>query len=124
MTASGQLSCPPPGSQIAVTGQFPVAAVTDVWTPAYNADGHPREGAWLAELTGLVDLTGWPQGMRVISGKERPHPGAQLRFTDTDGLRLTAFITNTRGKQLADLELRIAAAPAARTASASARTPD
>ncbi len=44
--------------------------------------------------------------MRVIVRKERPHPGAQLRFTDTDGLRLTAFITNTRGRQLADLELR------------------
>jgi Transposase DDE domain group 1 len=44
--------------------------------------------------------------MRMIIGKERPHPGAQLRFTDTDGLRLTAFITNTRGKQLADLKLR------------------
>jgi len=44
--------------------------------------------------------------MRVIVRKERPHPGAQLRFTDTDGLRLTAFITNTRGRRLADLELR------------------
>jgi len=34
------------------------------------------------------------------------HPGAQLRFTDTDGLRLTAFVTNTRRGQLPDLELR------------------
>jgi len=47
-----------------------------------------------------------PAGMRVIVRKERPHPGAQLRFTDTDGLRLTAIITNTRDRQLADLELR------------------
>ena len=38
--------------------------------------------------------------------KERPHPGAQLRFTDTDGLRLTAFATNTAGGQVQDLELR------------------
>jgi hypothetical protein len=44
--------------------------------------------------------------MRVIIRKERPHPGAQLRFTDADGLRLTAFATNTRRGQLADLELR------------------
>jgi hypothetical protein len=77
-----------------------------VWTPAYDAEEAPREGAWVAELTGLLDLSGWPAGMRVIIGKERPHPGAQLRFTDTDGLRLTTFITNTRGGQLADLELR------------------
>jgi len=77
-----------------------------VWTPAYDAEETPRDGAWVAELTGLLDLSAWPAGMRVIVRKERPHPGAQLRFTDTDGLRLTAFITNTRGGQLADLELR------------------
>jgi hypothetical protein len=77
-----------------------------VWTPAYNADGEVRDGAWVAELTGLLDLTEWPPGMRVIVRKERPHPGAQLRFTDRDGLRLTAFATNTRTGQLADLELR------------------
>ena len=44
--------------------------------------------------------------MRVIVRAERPHPGAQLRFTDLDGNRLTAFVTNTRRGQLADLELR------------------
>ena len=45
-------------------------------------------------------------GMRVIVRKERPHPGAQLRFTDIDGHRFTAFATSTKGGQLADLELR------------------
>jgi hypothetical protein len=44
--------------------------------------------------------------MRVITRKERPHPGAQLRFTDADGMRVTAFATNTARGQLADLELR------------------
>ena len=78
----------------------------DVWTPAYDADGDVRDGAWVAELTGLLNLTGWPAGMRVVVRKERPHPGAQLRLTDADGMRLTAFATNTRRGQLADLELR------------------
>lgn len=78
----------------------------DVWTPAYDADGNIRDGAWVAELTGLIDLSGWPDGMRIIARKERPHPGAQLRFTDSDGLRLTAFATNTARGQLPDLELR------------------
>jgi hypothetical protein len=77
-----------------------------VWTPAYDADGEVREGAWVAELTGMLDLTGWPDDMRLIVRKERPHPGAQLRFTDIDGLRLTAFVTNTRKGQIPDLELR------------------
>ena len=78
----------------------------DVWTPAYNSDGQVREGAWVAELTGMLNLTGWPPEMRVIARKERPHPGAQLRITDADGLRVTAFATNTTGGQLPDLELR------------------
>jgi hypothetical protein len=77
-----------------------------VWEPAYNATGQVRPGAWVAELTGLLDLAGWPAGMRVIVRKERPHPGAQLRFTDLDGHRFTAFATDTKQGQLADLELR------------------
>jgi hypothetical protein len=76
------------------------------WTPAYNSDGQPREGADVAELTGLLDLTGWPQGTRVIARREIPHPGAQLRLTDVEGRRITCFATNTRGGQLAELELR------------------
>ncbi len=77
-----------------------------VWTPAYDAHDQVRDGAWVAELTGLMNLTGWPDGMRVIARKERPHPGAQLRLTDVDGMRVTAFATNTAGGQLPDLELR------------------
>jgi hypothetical protein len=76
------------------------------WTPAYDGDGQVRDGAWVAELTGLLDLKGWPKGMRVIVRKERPHPGAQLRFTDIGGHRFTCFATSTRTGQLADLELR------------------
>jgi hypothetical protein len=80
------------------------------WQIAYDADGEPRPGAWVLEVTGLLDLRSWPAGMRVIVRKERPHPGAQLRLTDADGHRLTAFATNTApgrpGRQLADLELR------------------
>lgn len=38
--------------------------------------------------------------------KERPHPGAQSRFTDADGLRLTCFATNTTDVPIAALELR------------------
>jgi hypothetical protein len=88
---------------------FAVALATmppESWTPAYDPDGQPREGAWVAEVTGMLDLTSWPDRMRVIVRKERPHPGAQLRLTDPDGMRVTAFATNTARGQLADLELR------------------
>jgi hypothetical protein len=60
----------------------------------------------VADVTGLLDLDCWPAGMRVIVRKERPHPGAQLRFTDIDGHRFTAFATDAKKGQLADLELR------------------
>jgi len=83
-------------------GKVPAAA----WTPAYDGDGQVREGAWVADITGLLDLSAWPAGMRVIVRRERPHPGAQLRFTDIDGHRFTCFATGTRGGQLAGLELR------------------
>jgi Transposase DDE domain group 1 len=76
------------------------------WTPAYDAEGLVRPGAWVAELTGMLDLSAWPKGMRVIVRKERPHPGAQLRFTDLGGHRFTCLATSTKGGQLADLELR------------------
>jgi hypothetical protein len=80
------------------------------WSPALDAEGEVREGAWVAELTGLLNLARWPAGMRVIARVERPHPGAQLRITDHDGNRVTAFATNTApggpGTQIAALELR------------------
>src|SRR4051794_5399763 len=87
--------------------QAKLATIPDaLWEPAYDADGQLRPGAWVAEVTGLFDLRSWPDGMRLIVRKERPHPGAQLRITDIDGLRITAFVTNTTKGQLADLELR------------------
>lgn len=54
----------------------------------------------------MADLSGWPYGMRLIVRGERPDAGAQLRFTDVDGLRITAFVTNTERGRLADLELQ------------------
>ncbi|WP_406173423.1 IS1380 family transposase [Streptomyces sp. NBC_00996] len=75
------------------------------WTPAVEPDGDIRDGAWVAELAGDC-LTGWPNGLRLIVRKERPHPGAQLRFTDADGMRLTCFATNTADGAIAALELR------------------
>lgn len=77
------------------------------WAPASDADGEIREGGDVAELTGLLDLTGWPEGMRIIVRRERPHPGAQLSlFEEADGWRYQAIATNTKVGQLAFLEAR------------------
>jgi Transposase DDE domain group 1 len=84
--------------------------IGQAWYPAIDTDGGIRDGAWVAEATDLVNLSSWPAGTRLILRKERPHPGAQLRFTDADGMRVTAFITDTVPGlvpgQVAGLELR------------------
>ncbi len=83
------------------------------WTPAVRNDGKLRDGADVAELTSILprhglDLAanGWPPGIRVIVRRERPHPGAQLTFSDVHGYRFQTFATNTRVGQLAALEAR------------------
>jgi len=96
------------GSAIGEPERAAIAALpTAAWSPALTAEGDPREGAQVAELTGLLHLPGWPQGMRVIVRRERPHPGAQLTlFEARDGWRYIAFITNTTTGQLQWLEAR------------------
>jgi hypothetical protein len=78
------------------------AAILDLpqaaWRPAIRQDGEAREGAWVAEITDALDLTGWPDGARVIVRRERPHPGAQLAFTDHDGHRFLATLTDLDGE--------------------------
>lgn len=86
------------------------AAITRIpagdWIPAENQDGKPRENGEVAEITDLLDLTGWPAGSRVILRRERPHPGAQLTFTDQDGHRFQAILTDQTGIDIARLERR------------------
>jgi hypothetical protein len=69
-------------------------AILDVpqhaWRPAIRQHGEIRVGAWVVEITDRLDLTSWPAGCRVIVRRERPHPGAQLWFTDHDGHRFLA----------------------------------
>ncbi len=77
------------------------------WAPAVNTDGTGRPGAFVIELSDLVDLDAWPAGTRLICRRERPHPGAQLSLFDTsNGWRHTCFITNTADEDIADLERR------------------
>ncbi len=72
------------------------------WQPALAQDGEGREGAWVAELS--LGLCGWPPGTRAICRRERPHPGAQLSFTDANGYRFQVFLTNQQGRRIARLE--------------------
>jgi hypothetical protein len=75
------------------------------WRPAVTADGaDEREVGEVAEITKLVDLSGWPAGTRMIARREHPHPGAQLTFTDLGGHRFQVFITDLDDPDIAYLE--------------------
>lgn len=75
------------------------------WTPVYDPGGTERPGAW-APRSPTSRPEHLAQGHAADRPQGTPAPGVQLRFTDLDGLRLTCFATNTKGGQLADLELR------------------
>jgi hypothetical protein len=77
------------------------------WDAAVEEDGSVRDGAWVAELTGLMDLSSWGEGTRLICRRERPHPGAQLSMFDmSEGFRHTCFITNATNDDVPALECR------------------
>jgi hypothetical protein len=57
-----------PEDAVARLARIPATA----WTPAYDADRTPRDGAWVAETTDVLELSWWPPGMRVIVRKEGP----------------------------------------------------
>jgi hypothetical protein len=83
-----------------------------VWCPALDADGEPRDNGEIAELTGLYrtgragdQLAGWPDDMRILGRRERPHPGAQLSlFEQHEGFRFQLTATSLPGRQLQVLE--------------------
>ena len=79
-----------------------LAVPEKAWRPALTQAGEPREGAAVAELA--LELARWPAGTRAICRRERPHPGAQLSFTDDNGYRFQVFITNQQGKRIDRLE--------------------
>jgi hypothetical protein len=78
----------------------------DAWGPARDQDGSERPHGEVAEITDRVDLSGWPEGARLLVRRERPHPGAQLSFTDHDGHRFQAILTDQPNPDVAELERR------------------
>jgi DDE family transposase len=89
---------PPDGEEHPKTVRDAILALPETaWRPAIDADGDARDNGHVAELTGQLDLSSWPAGSRVIVRRERPHPGAQLSFTDADGYRFQAILTDQPG---------------------------
>jgi Transposase DDE domain group 1 len=83
-----------------------LAIPEDAWVPALDQDGSVRDNGEVAEITHSVDLSAWPEDSRLIVRRERPHPGAQLSFTDHDGYRFQAILTDQDGENIAVIECR------------------
>jgi Transposase DDE domain group 1 len=85
-----------------------VALAEDAWAPAITQDGEWRldDGAQVAEITDGLELSSWPAHSRVLVRRERPHPGAQFSFTDHDGHRFQAILTDQPDTDIAYLEAR------------------
>ena len=75
------------------------------WVPTLTQEGEEREGAAICELKN-IDLSSWPVETRAICRRERPHPGAQLKFTDVHGYRFQVFITDQQDEDIVKLDAR------------------
>lgn len=83
-----------------------LATPDECWISTTGQDGAARPNGEVCEITAGLDLATWPTGSRVIVRRERPHPGAQLTFTDHDGYRFQATLTDQTGPDIAELERR------------------
>jgi Transposase DDE domain group 1 len=63
------------------------------WQPALDQPGNDRTDAWVINATDVIPLIDYPPGTTVPA--HRVHPGAQPTLLDTDGHRITAFLTNS-----------------------------
>ncbi len=98
-----------------------------VWHPALEQDGTLRDGAEVAELTGLVDLTGYPDGTRSSSAASAPTPAPSCPCSTRTKACATRSSSPTRPSPAAAHSRTWRSAtgptPGSRTTSAAARPP-
>ena len=75
------------------------------WRKAIRPDGKRRKHSGVAEITDHVDLSSWPEGLRLIARRTKLKEGDQQSFSDHDGHRLAVFITDQTDKDIRKLDL-------------------
>jgi len=98
------------GFQVVARSQTGVSAAIMIanedprrWEPALKQDSDPVEptdsglAAAVCEVTDLVDLTGWPEGTRVIIRRQPKHPGAQTTLLPDLEYRFWGHYTDQEG---------------------------
>lgn len=92
-------------AEIDAIGRVPQHA----WQPGIDQDGNLSADTFVAEITGLLDTSGWTPGIRVIARDEPLHPRYVKRASDREkklGRRYQLIATNTAGGQIAWLDAR------------------
>ena len=85
-----------------------IAFDSDAWQQALGQDGEERPGAAVAEVTDLLDLSGWPSGTRLIVRREPLHPGAQQSLFPSTMFRYWGHYTDAAGDPV-DLDVHMRA---------------
>lgn len=76
------------------------------WEPAADQHGNERSDAWVIDASKVLNLKDYPPGTRIHLRAEPLHPGAKASLFDTDGNRVTAFLTNAPRYNVAFLDAR------------------
>ncbi|HZE18282.1 MAG TPA: transposase, partial [Mycobacterium sp.] len=82
-----------------------IAKPEGAWVKAIRADGSERQHSWVCEITDAVDLSGWPEGSRLIARRTTLKDGDQQSFEDYAGYRLAVFLTDQPDDDIAQLDL-------------------
>jgi hypothetical protein len=83
-----------------------------VWRGGIDQDGNPLDDTRVADITGLLDLSGWTgkiPGLRIIARDEPLHPKYAKRASDREkarGRRYQLIAVNADGGQVAWLDAR------------------
>lgn len=76
------------------------------WEPATDQQGEQRHNAWVIDASKVIALKNYPPGTRLHLRAEPLHPGANASLFDTDGNRVTAFLTDAPRYNVAFLDAR------------------
>ena len=93
------------------------------WGEAIRQDCEVREGAEIAELTALLDLSSWPAGHPGDRASRGTSPGRPVQPVRPAGWRHQVFISTATTRHLPTWRPATGDTPGSRTASVAAKTP-
>lgn len=76
------------------------------WEPAIDQHGKQLRDVWVVDATRILQLKDYPPNTRIYVRAEPLHSGAKASLFDTDGNRVTAFLTNSPYYNIPELDRR------------------